>query len=425
MNERLVQFIWQFQYFNRHKLFTTHNERVAIEKPGAWNHHQGPDFSEAVINIAGTKWVGNVEVHIRSSDWHRHRHDNDARYANIILHVVWEDDAPVIDPYGQQVATLVLQPLVPKLLLDRYLQMMETMTAIPCQSFLPVLSGLAWSAWKERLAAERLQRRANEILAMLRESGGHWEEVCWWLIAGNFGMKVNFTLFGMMARSIPWTVICKHRNQPIQLEALLLGQANLLSTKMEDNYSLLLQREFRFLKKKYQLVTIQKQPAFLRMRPAAFPTLRLAQLAMFLHRTENLFAHVVESAGTGAMTEWFCVTANDYWHYHYRLGETTAFSPKQVGRQLAENILINSIAPLLFACGLYHRNELMKEKAVRWLYELQAEQNQITRQWQRSGVPNRCALDSQALIELTNHYCTHKRCLDCAVGNRILKNDVL
>jgi len=424
MNERLLQFIWQFQYYNKQQLLTSQGEMLHIERPGTWNHHQGPDFSEAIIRIGNTKWVGNIELHLRSSDWHKHRHATDSNYTNIILHVVWEEDDTVHDLNGNIIPTLVLQPLIPKLLLERYGQMMETLVVVPCHSFLPVLDNLGWCAWKERLAAERLERRSSHILTLLKQSGHHWEEVFWWLLAANFGIKVNSALFELVAKTIPVNLLAKHRNQIQQLEALLLGQANLLAGKYEDDYAILLQKEYRFLKKKYQLHAVNKQPAFLRMRPAAFPTVRLAQLASLVYQSSHIFSLIKEIKEFKKAQDMFMVTANDYWHYHYRFDEMAPFQPKHLGKQMAENILINTVIPVLFAYGLYSKEESYKEKAIQWLYELPPEQNQITRQWQRSGISHRAALDSQALIELTNHYCIHKRCLDCAVGNGILKKGV-
>ncbi|MEO7530339.1 MAG: DUF2851 family protein [Sediminibacterium sp.] len=425
MNERLLQFIWQFQYFNKQQLTTSQGEVLYVEKPGTWNHHQGPDFSEAVIRISNTKWIGNVELHLRASDWYKHQHEADNHYRNIILHVVWEEDGPVYDQNGNLFPTLVLQPLIPKILLERYLLMMQTMLVVPCHSFLPAMDNLNWFAWKERLAAERLERRSAQILSLLKQSNHHWEEIFWWMLAANFGIKVNGPLFELMAKSIPVNLLAKHKSQIHQLEALLLGQANLLSGKYEDAYALLLQKEYRFLKKKYGLQPVNKLPAFLRMRPAAFPTVRLAQLAMLVYQSSHIFSMIKDVKDCKRLQDTFMVTANDYWHYHYRFDEPVVFQPKHVGKQMAENILINTVVPVLFAYGSYSKEEVYKEKAIQWLYELPPEQNQITKQWQLLGISHKSALDSQALIELTNHYCSNKRCLDCSVGNKILKNYVL
>lgn len=425
MNERLLQFIWQFQYYNPGALCTTEGETLLIEKPGTWNHHQGPDFSEAIIRIGSTRWVGNIELHLRSSDWEKHRHSSDHHYSNIILHVVWQDDQPLYGNNGVLVPTLELQYRIPRLLLERYQQMMQTVTTVPCQAFLPGLQDLAWQAWKERLAAERLTRRSTQLLQWLDQAGYHWEEVCWRTLASGFGVKVNSILFEQVAVTLPVNLMARHRAQIHQLEALLLGQANLLNSRFSDSYAILLQREYRFLKKKYQLQPVSKQPAFLRMRPAAFPTLRLAQLAMLLHKTPAIFSTLKEATGIEKILDVFMVTANDYWHYHYRFDEETTFRPKHLGRQMAENIMVNTVIPLLFAYGLYTKEDAYREKAIDWLQQLTAEQNRITRGWQHSGITNISALDSQALIELTNHYCINRRCLECAVGNRILRNGVL
>lgn len=424
MNERLLQFIWQFQYYNQQALLTSQGEELVIEKPGAWNHHQGPDFSEAIIRIGKTRWVGNIELHLRSSDWYRHHHTQDDHYSNIILHVVWEEDECIFDRNGNTIPSLILQSRIPKILLERYQQMMQTMMFIPCHSFLPALTHLHWASWKERLAAERLERRAEQILILLHKSNQHWEEIFWRLLAANFGIRVNAALFELIAVSLPITILAKHKDQINQLEALLLGQANLLSGNCNDDYAQLLKREYRFLKKKYYLQAVNKQPAFLRMRPAAFPTIRLAQLAMLLHTATGIFSQVKEITDTKKALDLFMVTANDYWHYHYRFEEATAYRPKHLGRQMAENILVNTVIPVLFAYGLHHKEEVHKEKAIKWLFRLPPEHNQLTKRWQDAGVTNQSALDSQALIELTNHYCLHKHCLDCAVGNGILKTRV-
>lgn len=422
INEKLLQFIWQFQYFNQQELTTSQGEVLVIEKPGAINHHQGPDFSEAMIKIGNTKWVGNIELHVHSADWYKHQHESDENYSNIILHVVWDEDLAVYDRNRQAIPTLILQPRISKILMERYRQMMETQTFIPCHFFLPALSTLGWSAWKERLVAERLERRSAQIGIILEQSRFHWEEVCWWLLAANFGIKVNRHLFEQVAKSISLHIISKHKTQIHQLEAILFGQANLLSGEYVDDYALLLQREYKFLQKKYQLKPVSTQPAFLRMRPATFPTIRLAQLAMLLFQFTHLFSQIKEINDIKEVRKLFMVTANDYWHYHYFFDEVTKYKPKHLGLQMADNILINTVIPILFAYGLYNKEEIYKDKAILWLYQLSAENNHIINKWTQADIPNNSALDSQAFIELTNHYCTPKRCLDCAVGNKILKN---
>lgn len=421
MNECLLQFIWQFQYFNKHGLCTTAGELLLIRHPGTLNRHQGPDFFEAAISIGTTLWIGNIELHLRASDWNRHHHADDLHYRKIILHVVWQEDEVLYDLYGNIMPTLVLEHRIAGSLLHRYRHMMENPLQIPCASFLPALSELAWYAWKERLAAERLERKAGQVLNSLQHCGNDWEEVCWRLMAANFGIKVNAALFEQVAISLPIRLLAKHRSQAMQLEALLLGQANLLTGKQKDHYFMLLQREYFFLQKKYKLTPVAAQPAFLRMRPASFPTIRLSQLAVLLNRTPQLFSNLTDAKNVKQLLAWFAgIGAREYWQNHYRPGGSSGNQVKYLGKQMAENIVINTAIPLLFANAHYQGVETEKANIFYWLYHLRAEQNHITRSWQRSGITVRSAMDSQAVIELSNNYCMAKRCLECAVGNRIL-----
>ena len=422
MNERLLQFIWQFQYFSKQHLETSTGETLHILYPGQYNTNQGPDFIAARIRVGDTVWAGNIEVHVCASDWYAHHHTNDANYARIILHVVWHNDAKVVDASGQELPTLELQPLVPVIMLQHYTALMQAKQGVPCASFLPVLDDVAWLAWKERLVAERLQRKSVQVLQMLEQSGGHWEEVFWWLLARNFGMKVNAALFEQVARSLPVTILAKHKHQLHQVEALLMGQAGLLQTDFAEQYPQLLQREYRFLAKKYSLAPVAKTPDYLRMRPANFPTIRLAQLAVLITRSVHLFSTILETDNIMQLRSLLQVTANDYWHYHYLFDEPTPFKPKQLGRQMADLLIINTVSPVLFAYGSYHRQDRFHERAVQLLNQLPAEQNAITKQWEQYGVSNAHALDAQALIELQQQYCVHKKCLQCAVGTRLLRH---
>jgi len=420
MTERLLQFIWQFQYFNKQALTTNDGAAVAILQPGQLNTNQGPDFTGAKINIEGTIWAGNIELHIKSSDWNLHNHSTDKNYNNIILHVVWQNDAAIKDVNGQDIPTLELQPYVPVIMLQKYEQLMQSKRFIPCEDYLPVLSGIAWFSWKERLAIERLMRKAKEVLALLKESNGHWEEMFWWMLARNFGIPVNAEVFQKIAQSVSINILAKHKNQIHQLEALLLGQAGLLNDEFTEDYPVMLQKEYRFLSKKYSLQQVNKAPDFLRMRPANFPTVRLAQLAMLIQQSSHLFSQIKDAKTVAEVQALFTVTANDYWHYHYTFGDATAYSPKSLGRQMVDNIIINTVIPVLFAYGVNHNDQRQRDIPVKWLMQLPPEQNNITRKWKEREVLNQNAMDSQALIELKKNYCDKRLCLECAVGNKIL-----
>jgi hypothetical protein len=420
MTERLFQFIWQFQYFSKKSLTTVDGGLVHIIHPGHLNANQGPDFAEAKINIAGTLWAGNVELHVNASAWHLHGHSTDKNYSNIILHVVWLNDAIITDGNGQPIATLELQPYVPVIMLQKYEQLMQSQGFIPCENHLPVLSGIAWFSWKERLAVERLARKAKDVLGLLNESKGHWEEVFWWALAKNFGTPVNAGVFQEIAKSVSINILAKHKNQLNQLEALLFGQAGLLGAAFKDDYPVMLQKEYIFLAKKYRLLAVNKQPDFLRMRPANFPTVRLAQLAVLIQQSSHLFSRIKDAATVAEVQALLNVTANDYWHYHYNFDDAGNYSPKNLGRQMVNNIIINTVIPVLFAYGVNHNEQRFKDLPVKWLLQLPPEQNNITRKWKEKEVLNQNALDSQALIELKKNYCDHRLCLDCAVGNKII-----
>lgn len=425
MNEKLLQFIWQSQYFNRENLILESGEQLSILKTGFINTHQGPDFTDSLIKINEIQFAGNIEIHCLSSDWIKHKHGSDKQYGNVILHVVWQNDIDIKNVSGHNIPVLVLENRVAKSLLNRYSNLAES-TGIPChnRSF-PSLDEFGWMAWKERLLAERLERKAENVLTLFTQSNNNWEETFWWLLASNFGIKVNAELFEAVAKSISVSILSKHKHQINQLEALLFGQANLLSNEMEDDYSKMLQKEYQFLKKKHNLVSITIQPNFLRMRPANFPTIRLAQLAMLVQQSSHLFSKIKDLQNCSDLSALFSVTANDYWHYHYQFNQVSDYQPKLLGRNSINNIIINTIVPVLFAYGMYNKHETYKEKAIKWLIETKPEVNNITTIWKPYCPKPKTAFDTQALIELTNNYCLKKRCLECVVGNKILKTEVV
>ena len=417
VTERLLQFIWQFQYFNQGELQSTSGETIQVIFPGTYNTNQGPDFTDAKIKIGKTTWAGNVELHLLSSDWKKHNHHHDRNYDNVILHVVWEDDFP-----DYNIPVLNLKSRVAKVLLQRYEELMNAQGFIPCEKTISSVKPIVLESWNERLLAERLIRKSAIVETFLYQNGHHWEETFWWLLARNFGIKINADAFEAMARSIPINILAKHKNQIHQLEALLMGQSNLLNEKFKEDYPIMLQKEYEFYKSKYNLKQHSYTPFFLRMRPGNFPTIRLAQLAMLIHHSEHLFSKIKETVSVKDVKKWLDVTANDYWHYHYRFDEPSSFKKKTLGAAMIDNILINTVCTVLFAYGHFNKEQKYKDRAVQWLEDITAETNSITKGFQQTGLQNKNARDSQALIELKNEFCNKKRCLDCAVGNALLKN---
>lgn len=418
MTERLLQYIWQFQYFNRSELQTTDGEEVVVILPGSLNKNQGPDFLNAKIKIGNTIFAGTIEVHCKASEWEKHQHHKDNNYRNVILHVVNEKDAS----FDNHIPVLELQSRISNIMLEQYEKLMAETSFVACAGSIHTIKDITWFSWKERLLVERLTRKAEKIQILLEENRAHWEETFWWLLARSFGTKVNGDAFEALARSLPVTILSKHKNSIHQLEALLLGQANLLNRNFEEEYPRLLQREYRFLKTKYDLKPVDVPVQFLRMRPGNFPTIRLAQLAMLISSSSHLFSKILETENVEEVKKWLTCTANDYWHYHYHFHLQSNFKKKALGTSMIDSIIINTIVPSLFAYSVYHKSEPHKAKSLRWLEQISTENNSILSGFALLSVKSNSAYDSQALIELRNEYCTKKRCLECSVGNAILKN---
>ncbi|MEQ1554777.1 MAG: DUF2851 family protein [Ferruginibacter sp.] len=417
MTEKLFQFIWQFQYYNKSNLQTSVGDDLQILQLGTLNTNEGPDFLNAKIKCGDTLLVGSIELHINASHWKLHKHSDDANYNNVILHVVWEEDKNLLLNFP----VLELKNRVSNLLLDKYESLMNSQKFIACQNYIGTVNEFTILAFKERLIIERLQEKAGYVEKLLLQNNHHWEEVFWQLIARNFGNKINCDAFETIAKTVNLNTLAKHKNQLHQLEALLLGQADLLSNNMNDDYGIMLQKEYNYLKQKLTLKPIHISVHFLRMRPANFPTIRLSQLATLVHKSTHLFSAIKDAESLKEVEKMFDVQANDYWHYHYTFNEISAFKKKTLGKQMVQNIIVNTILPVLYAYGWYNNDEKYKAKALQWAEQLLPEKNNITSGFQQLGVKNKSAYDSQALIQLKNKYCNQKRCLECAIGNSFLK----
>lgn len=416
MTEKLLQFIWQFGYFNKSNLTTIEEEELSIIFPGTPNTNQGPDFTNARIKIGTTTLAGTIELHTKTSEWKKHGHETDEQYKNVILHVVFTHDGVV-----NNIPLLELESRISNLMMEKYASFMENTAFIACSNSIKDVRELTWISWKERLLAERLQRKSSHVLQLFEQSNHHWEETFWWLIARNFGSKINADAFEAMARSIPVNVLAKHKSSIHQIEALLFGQAHLLNEDFDDDYPKLLQREYNFLKKKYGLQPPTVPVLFLRMRPGNFPTIRLAQLAMLIQSASHLFSKIIEAQNVEDIKNLFTITANDFWHYHYTFQQSSSFKKKTLGKHTIDNLIINTVIPVLFSYGLHQNEEKYKDKALRWLERIPPESNLITNEFLSLGIKNQSAYDSQALIELKNEYCSPKKCLDCSVGNNLLR----
>ncbi|MDP4213503.1 MAG: DUF2851 family protein [Bacteroidota bacterium] len=419
MTEKLLQFIWKHRHFNQQGLTLSSGESLSIGYPGDENHNQGPDFIHARIRINDTYWAGSIELHLLSSGWDKHGHDQDENYRNVILHVVWKHDQTDM---ARNIPQLELCQRVSGIMLDTYSGWMHQYTFVPCEKSLQKPAPDVWKSWQAVLLTKRLDRKMVPIAQSLQRNHYHWEVQLWWMIAGNFGLKVNAPAFETIARSIPFTLLAKHRAQPIQLEALLFGQANLLERNFSEAYPLTLKKEFHFLKTKYGLRKVFDQVHFLRMRPDNFPTIRLSQLASLYTESTNLFAWILQCDSLSELRKKFALSTSDYWFNHYVFDKESPHRVKVMGRGTAETIIVNGVIPLLYSYGKTHPDKSITQKAIYWMQEMPAEQNRIIYQWKGLGIEVKSAAGSQALLELKTEFCQQKKCLECDIGKHLLKS---
>jgi hypothetical protein len=423
LTESFLHYVWQFQYFDKKSLTTSVNESIQVFHPGVRNTHAGPDFSDARIRIGDLEWRGSVEIHIKASGWTDHHHDDDAAYEKVILHVVWENDKPIIRSDGSPMPTLELKDRADLSLWSSYKKLFTSAETIPCSGSFASVPDILKMSMLDKALTQRLQSKANAVLEILNYNQGSWEETAYQLLFRNFGFKVNADPFLQLAKALPYKVIQKHADQPIQVEALLFGQAGFLEIINPDEYAALLIREYSILSTKFNL-SDQKlhfsQWRFLRLRPANFPTVRLAQLASLLTNKKSLFNQFIEAESCKELMKQFTVEQSPYWQNHYLFGQETSKAPP-LGKGSIQNIMINTTIPLLAAYSVTHDDQHYMDRAVEWLQHIPAEKNIILRQWQSVGCRVKTAFDSQALIELFNSYCQKRRCLECAIGSALIK----
>lgn len=424
MKERFLHFIWQYKYFSAQELWTTSGESVNILHPGFYNTDSGPDFSESVVLIGGIKWYGSVEIHVNSSDWHRHNHSQDDAYENVILHVVWNDDTPIRRKDGSFLPTLQLRERVDLKLYHRYEELLMSLAHVPCYSSMNGVTLLTRISMTGNVVTERLKRKAAVVRDIWLKNTGDWEQTLFRILAKNFGFKLNNNAFERLAEGIPFKVLQKHASSLFQLEALLYGQAGLLNKKFKDEYPRKLKKEYIFLSHKYNLKESMMTGAewkFMRMRPANFPTLRIAQLAAIINKTPSLFTDIMEATKETDVERLFKAPLSEYWEHHYYFDKPSERKMTGIGGESIFNILINTVAPILVCYGLERDDDRYMERAVSLLEKTPAENNRIIRVWRDMQISISNAFESQAYIELFNNYCKNRRCLDCKIGEAILK----
>lgn len=426
MSETFLHYLWQFQYFDKKELKTTVGDSLIIFKPGMLNTDAGPDFSQAKVKVDGMDWAGSVEIHIQSSGWIDHGHHEDQAYENVVLHVVWEEDKPIYRNDGTRIPALELKERVNNQLIKEYQKLINNSSVIPCEHSFKRTDSLVKLSMVDKALMKRLEDKANLVKSMLDQNQGDWEEITYQLLATNFGFKVNKEPFLQLAKALPYKIIQKHRDRPLQVEALLFGQAGFLVAKTKDEYITKLFAEYEFLSKKYSLQPSQMNPAqwkFLRLRPSNFPTLRIAQFASLLHSKKSIFSNLIEIGSYNDLQKFFKIAPSSYWQNHYRFGKKAEGLVPDFGESSADMIIINSVVPLLVAYGKAKDDWSLVDKAVNILQSIPSEKNKIVTLWKDLGYSSKSAFDSQGLIELYNNFCQHRQCLNCAIGSAILKPD--
>jgi hypothetical protein len=422
MRESFLHFLWRTRRFEAQNLATTEGQSVEIQHVGEQNSHAGPDFFNARLRIGDTLWAGNVEMHLRASEWRAHGHSSDPAYDNVVLHVVLEEDQPIYRANGERIPCLELRGRVPPRLLENYERLEREQAWIPCAHFFGEVPGVVRLNWLDRLLVERLEMKTAAIAESLAATGNHWEEAFYRALARNFGLKVNAEPFEALARSLPLLTLAKHKSSLLQVEALLLGQAGFLEGKYADAWPQDLAREYRHLAHKYGLVPLSAaQWKFLRLRPANFPTVRLAQFAGLVHQSAHLFSKILETNSLRALENLFEVEPSDYWRTHFKFDKASANRAKPLGRDFVHLVVINTVVPFLFHYGKVKGLEGLQKRALQFLEELAPEANAVVEGWAALGVVARNAYHTQSLLHLKVRYCDARRCLDCAVGNAILK----
>lgn len=423
MKEEFLQYIWQSQFFRTAELSTFDGQPIQIIKPGTLNKDAGPDFFNSKIELGGTVWVGNTEIHISSSEWMQHGHQFDPAYNNVVLHVVYEHDMEIVNQLGKVIPTLELRSLISPSVLAKYHHLSIGNKWIACEHMMAQVDHEKISPFIHRLYIERLEDKARYIQQDLLANKNNWEQTFYEYLARNFGFKTNSLPFHILAKNLPLQVLAKHRQNLMQIEALLFGQAGLLNHAFEEDYPEQLRKEYGYLRKAYQLEPMNESLwKFATMRPANFPTIRIAEFAQLIHQSAHLFSRCMEIKSMRELEGLFNISLSDYWKTHYNFDQPVVLKEKNLGKSSIQNIFINSIAPFMFAYGKEKMNEHLTEKSIEMMEKTASEENGIIKNWKKRGFHINNAFQSQAFIQLKNMYCTPKKCLSCGIGNQLLRS---
>jgi hypothetical protein len=426
MKEEFLHYLWKYGLYDQDRLFDNEKNKIIVLNTGEYNHDSGPDFFNARISIAGTVWAGNVEIHIKSSHFDNHGHQNDPAFNNVILHVVADNDKHVYNAKGEEILTAEIS--FDSSLYEKYTHLVNNPYIIACQGDIRNIDEILVRHWLNSLIIERFQTKALSILKIFSDTGNNWEETFYRVLTRYFGFRVNTEPFEMLATALPFRIIRKHSDNIFQIEALLFGTAGLLETglfkeALSDEYYRNLIKEYSVLSVKYSLQPLHGWLwKFSRLRPPNFPTVRLSQLAAMLSVAGGLFSKVLEATDIKRIKELFEVSASGYWDNHFVFGKKSRSFVKNTGSQAADILLINAVIPLIFVYGQSRDYQDISERALSFLEKITPEENTITTEWKAAGIVADSAFYSQALIQLRNEYCKKRKCLSCRIGNKIISH---
>ena len=422
MKEDFLHYLWKFKKFDATILTTANGESLTIVNSGQYLKLAGPDFFNGQIIIGNQKWAGNIEIHIRSSDWYLHHHERDPAYENVILHVVWEHDVSVFRKNNTEIPVLILKNYTAQETIRNYLALSEPKSWIFCEPYITSIDRFVIVNWEARLLFERLEQKSAVITQLLRETNNDWEAAFFCLLAKNFGLNTNGESFLKMAQSIPFAVIRKEQREFKNLEGLFFGQLGLLRESKEDVFYNELQSNYRYLLHKHRLSPLENVgTTFFKHRPDNFPTIRLSQLAQVYSGIPNLFSKCMSLKSVKDYYVLFDVAPSNYWQTHYQFDAVSPKKSKKISKSFIDLLLINSVIPMRFAYAQHHQKEVA-DSLIALMSSLAPEQNAIIEKFALFGIKAENAFESQALLQLKNEYCNKRRCLECAIGASLMKN---
>ena len=418
--EQLLHYVWKHKIFPLKELKTTTGQQVEVIDTGLANTDAGPDFFNAKLKLDGVLWIGNIEIHERSSDWFKHGHHADTGYNSVILHIASEIDTEISRSNGERIPQIQL--ICPEAVRTNYKELLETDSYPPCYRIIPSLPPFTAHSWMTALQMERFEQKATLVNERLKRCQGNWEDAFFITLARNFGFGLNGDAFETWAHRLPFRAVDKHRNDLFQIEAIFFGQAGILEDSDGDGYYLRLKKEYTYLQHKFGLIPMDASLwRFLRLRPANFPHIRIAQLACLYHRAYGLLSRIMETETLQGVRDILKGGTSEYWLTHYTFGGSSPSRPKTLSNTSLDLLIINTVVTFLYAYGLHKGNRVLCARAGSFLEELKAENNYITRMWEQCGMKASNAADSQALIQLKKEYCDKKKCLYCRIGYEYLK----